>query len=506
MPVLEHTELFKRAIGEHTDVVGKEMYTFTDRGGDSLTLRPEATAGIARALISNGMLRGQRHKLWCLGPMFRHETPQAGRYRQFWQVDVEAVGYAGPDVDAELIACSARLWQRLGIGGLKLEINSLGTPESRREYRARLVEYLRGARGAAGCRQPAAPERQPAAHPRQQEPGDAGDDRRRAAAHRVPGPGVARALRAAVRRCSTGSACRYRSIRAWCAASTTTPARCSSGSPTSTGAQNAVCSGGRYDGLIAQLGGEATPAIGFAMGVERLVALLAAAGRPRRRRGPGPLRGGERRAGRRTGLQLVERLRSAAPAAADRAELRRRQFQSAIPPRRQERGGAGPDRRRGRTRPRRGRHETFTRAVGSERVPDGGPGGGSGSGAGAAAARAACAGGMTWGGCVEDYLSEKEQWEWVKAQVRENAPGGDPGRRRRARPASPAGAGGRSARSARALRGRQPLHADGAGARARRPQPRPCWLLGRAGARACQAPPTPTRRNCSPRARLRRRR
>src|SRR5579863_1205748 len=143
VPVLERTELFKRAIGEHTDVVGKEMYTFTDRGGDSLTLRPEATAGIVRALISNGMLRGQRHKLWCLGPMFRSETPQAGRYRQFWQVDVEAVGCPGPDVDAELIALSARLWQRLGIGGLTLQINSLGTSDSRRVYRARLLEYLR---------------------------------------------------------------------------------------------------------------------------------------------------------------------------------------------------------------------------------------------------------------------------------------------------------------------------------------------------------------------------
>src|SRR5204863_23091 len=129
--------------GEHTDVVGKEMYTFTDRGGDSLTLRPEATAGIVRALISNGLLRGQRHKLWCLGPMFRHEAPQAGRYRQFWQVDVEAVGWPGPDVDAELIALGTRLWERLGIAsGLRLEINSLGTPESRRAYRERLVEYL----------------------------------------------------------------------------------------------------------------------------------------------------------------------------------------------------------------------------------------------------------------------------------------------------------------------------------------------------------------------------
>src|SRR5438045_722536 len=143
VPIVEHTELFKRAIGEHTDVVGKEMYTFTDRGGESLTLRPEATAGIVRALISNGLLRGQRHKLWCLGPMFRHEAPQAGRYRQFWQVDVEAVGWPGPDVDAELIALGTRLWERLGIAsGLRLEINSLGTPESRRAYRERLVEYL----------------------------------------------------------------------------------------------------------------------------------------------------------------------------------------------------------------------------------------------------------------------------------------------------------------------------------------------------------------------------
>src|ERR1700756_6074331 len=160
VPLVEHTELFKRAIGEHTDVVGKEMYTFIDRGGDSLTLRPEATAGIVRALISNGMLRGQRHKLWCLGPMFRHEAPQAGRYRQFWQVDVEAVGWSGPDVDAELIALGTRLWQRLGIAaGLRLEINSLGTAESRRVYRERLAGDLRApearvaARHTGGARQ-----------------------------------------------------------------------------------------------------------------------------------------------------------------------------------------------------------------------------------------------------------------------------------------------------------------------------------------------------------------
>ena len=127
VPAVEHTELFKRAIGEYTDVVEKEMYTFTDQGGDSLTLRPEITAGVIRAMISNGLLRGARHKLWSIGPVFRHEKPQKGRYRQFYQVDVEAVGFAGPDVDAELIALTARLWRRLGISRVKLQINSLGT-------------------------------------------------------------------------------------------------------------------------------------------------------------------------------------------------------------------------------------------------------------------------------------------------------------------------------------------------------------------------------------------
>src|SRR5690348_1558258 len=110
VPIVEETALFKRAIGEFTDVVEKEMYTFIDHGKDNLTLRPEATAGIMRALISNGMLRGARHKLWCIGPMFRREKPQKGRYRQFYQLDVEAVGFAGPDADVEIIAMTARLW------------------------------------------------------------------------------------------------------------------------------------------------------------------------------------------------------------------------------------------------------------------------------------------------------------------------------------------------------------------------------------------------------------
>lgn len=312
VPIVEHTELFKRAIGEHTDVVGKEMYTFEDRGGDSLTLRPEATAGIVRALISNGLLRGQRHKLWCLGPMFRHEKPQAGRYRQFWQVDVEAVGCPGPDVDAELIALSARLWQRLGIAGVKLQINSLGTPESRREYRTRLVEYLHARESQLDADSQRrltgnplrvldskAPQMQDVIRgaPLLSEHLDAESRAHfEALCSMLQAVGVTYEINPRLVR---GLDYYNRTVFEWITAST--------------GAQNAVCSGGRYDGLIAQLGGDATPAIGFAMGVERLVALLVAAGRT-----PLPTRpdvyvvvSGAHAAKR--ALELVERLRSERP-------------------------------------------------------------------------------------------------------------------------------------------------------------------------------------------------
>ena len=141
LPLLEYTELFSRSIGEVTDIVEKEMYTFDDRNGESLTLRPEATAGMVRAGMTNGLLHNQRQKLWTAGPMFRYEKPQQGRYRQFHQIDVEALGYDGPDVDAELIVMSARMWRRLGIERIKLEINSLGVPESRSRHREALVEY-----------------------------------------------------------------------------------------------------------------------------------------------------------------------------------------------------------------------------------------------------------------------------------------------------------------------------------------------------------------------------
>ena len=146
VPLLEHAELFHRSIGEHTDIVEKEMYSFEDRGGDRLSLRPEATAGLVRAAIEHGLLHNQKQRLWTAGAMFRHERPQQGRYRQFHQIDCEAFGYPGPDIDAEVIQISARLWRKLGIRDVRLYVNSLGTPESRKRYRALLVEYFSGRR------------------------------------------------------------------------------------------------------------------------------------------------------------------------------------------------------------------------------------------------------------------------------------------------------------------------------------------------------------------------
>ena len=147
-PVFEFTEIFKRSLGDTSDVVTKEMYTFSTKGGEQITLRPEATAGIARAFISGGLANQLPLKFFYTGPMFRYERPQKGRQRQFHQIDVEALGYPGPDVDGELIALSARLWARLGLTGLRLQINSLGTPESRLGYRQALLAFLAAHRGA----------------------------------------------------------------------------------------------------------------------------------------------------------------------------------------------------------------------------------------------------------------------------------------------------------------------------------------------------------------------
>jgi len=278
VPLIEHTELFKRAIGEFTDVVEKEMYTFTDQGGESLTLRPEATAGIVRAAISNGLLRGARHKLWCIGPMFRHERPQKGRYRQFYQLDVEAIGFAGPDVDAELIALTARLWRRLGLSGVRLEINSLGTPEARRAYREILVAYFRRHESSLDADSRRRLQGNPlrildsknpqmaeviAAAPLLTDHLDEPSREHFAALSAVlDGIGIAYRVNPRLVR---GLDYYSRTVFEWIT--------------DALGAQDAVCSGGRYDGLIAQLGGEATPAIGFALGIERVVDLLLQAAR-----------------------------------------------------------------------------------------------------------------------------------------------------------------------------------------------------------------------------------
>jgi histidyl-tRNA synthetase len=277
VPVVEQTALFKRAIGEFTDVVEKEMYTFSDQGGESLTLRPEATAGIVRALISNGMLRGQRHKLWCIGPMFRHERPQKGRYRQFNQLDVEAVGIPGPDVDAELIALTARLWRRLGIERIRLEINSLGTPESRRAYREMLVGYFRAHESALDADSRRRLEGNPLRILDSKNPElraviagaplltDHLDPESRehfgALCSALESMGIPFRVNPRLVR---GLDYYSRTVFEWIT--------------DALGAQDAVCSGGRYDGLIEQLGGEPTPGIGFAMGMERAVDLLVQAG------------------------------------------------------------------------------------------------------------------------------------------------------------------------------------------------------------------------------------
>ncbi|WP_405224167.1 histidine--tRNA ligase [Lentisalinibacter sediminis] len=273
LPLLEYTELFRRSIGEVTDIVEKEMYTFEDRNGDSLTLRPEATAGVVRAAISNGLLHNQRHRLWTAGPMFRYERPQKGRYRQFHQIDVEALGYPGPDIDAEMILMSARLWRRLGIRRIRLEINSLGTPSSRQHYREVLVEYFRSHRDRLDedslRRLDTNPMRILDSKNADMQDIVAGapditeylDDESAAhfaeLQHILSAAGVDYTVNPRLVR---GLDYYTRTVFEWVT--------------DALGAQGAVCSGGRYDGLVEHLGGAPTPAIGWALGMERLVALF----------------------------------------------------------------------------------------------------------------------------------------------------------------------------------------------------------------------------------------
>ncbi len=277
LPLLEYTDLFKRSIGEVTDIVEKEMYTFPDRNGESLTLRPEATAGMVRAGMTNGLLHNQRQKLWTSGPMFRYEKPQQGRYRQFHQFDVEALGYDGPDVDAELIIMSARMWQRLGIERIKLEINSLGVPESRQRYRQALVEYFSDVKNQLDEDSIRRLEQNPlrildSKNPDLQDIVEAApvmldylDD---TSAEHFAGLRVlldAAGIEYTVNpRLVRGLDYYSRTVFEWVT--------------DALGSQGAVCSGGRYDGLVEKLGGRPTPAIGWAMGIERFVALFEACG------------------------------------------------------------------------------------------------------------------------------------------------------------------------------------------------------------------------------------
>jgi histidyl-tRNA synthetase len=312
VPLLEQTGLFKRAIGEHTDIVEKEMFTF-ERDGESLTLRPEGTAGIVRAAISNGLLHNQRHRVFLLGPMFRGERPQKGRYRQFHQIDAEAFGYEGPDIDAELILMTARLWRALGISRVRLELNSLGTPEARRSYRAALQAYF----GAHESVLDADSRRRLAGNPLRildsKNPAmqaliagapllpDHLDE-----ASRVHFDGLRARLDAAGvpyvlnPRLVRGLDYYSRTVFEW-----TTDAL---------GSQNAVCSGGRYDGLVTQLGGEPTPAIGWALGVERVVLLMQELGCEAPVDAPQVYLVLAGDAAARAGLGLAERLRDALPA------------------------------------------------------------------------------------------------------------------------------------------------------------------------------------------------
>jgi len=277
-PILEPTELFKRTIGEVTDIVEKEMYTFDDRNGDSVTLRPEGTAGCVRACEQHGLTFNQVQRLWYQGPMFRYERPQKGRLRQFHQIGAEVFGLNGPDIDAEMITMTWRLWQQLGLTDVvTLQLNTLGTSESRGNYRDELVAYLEQRKDQldedSQRRLSSNPMRildsknadtqallngAPVLH-------DFLDDESRQHFDQL------RALLDAVGipyevnpRLVRGLDYYGKTVFEWVTSSL--------------GAQGTVCAGGRYDGLVEQLGGRSTPAVGFAMGVERLVLLLDAAG------------------------------------------------------------------------------------------------------------------------------------------------------------------------------------------------------------------------------------
>lgn len=277
LPMVEKTELFARSIGEVTDIVEKEMYTFADRNEESLTLRPEGTAGCVRACIEHGLLHHQTQRLWYAGPMFRYEKPQKGRYRQFHQVGAEAYGMAGPDIDAEIICLTARLWRRLGIHKVTLQLNSLGSSAARAVYRDRLVAYFETRRAELD---------EDSQRRLQTNPLRILDTKNPAMQAVVADAPVlldhldaeSQAHFAELRALLDAAGIVYeinprlvRGLDYYCKT-------VFEWVTDSLGAQGTICAGGRYDGLVEQLGGPAVAGIGFAMGLERLAAMLAAAG------------------------------------------------------------------------------------------------------------------------------------------------------------------------------------------------------------------------------------
>ncbi len=279
LPLVEQSAVFKRSIGDATDIVQKEMYTFDDRNGDSLTLRPEGTAGCVRAVLQNGLLQHTPLRLWYVGPMFRHERPQRGRHRQFHQIGVEAFGAVGPDIDAEVILMTARLWRTLGIGNLRLEMNSLGSGAARARYRETLTTYFRDHFDALDQDSRDRLERNPlrildSKNPAMREliegaPSlvDHLDDESRDHFEVLCATLVANGIEVHRNpRLVRGLDYYSKTVFEWITSEL--------------GAQGTVCAGGRYDALVELMGGKPTPAIGFAMGVERLLELRATHSQP----------------------------------------------------------------------------------------------------------------------------------------------------------------------------------------------------------------------------------
>jgi histidyl-tRNA synthetase len=274
MPIVESTALFKRSIGEVTDIVEKEMYTFEDRNGDSLTLRPEGTASCVRAGNQHGLLYNQEQRLWYMGPMFRHERPQKGRYRQFHQFGLEAFGIATPDIDAEIIMLTARLWRELGINEfVTLELNSLGSNEERGNYRDALVVFLteqehlldedskrRMHTNPLRVLDSKNPEVQAAlvGAPKLADYfAEESSTHFASVCQRLDAAGIKYVIN---ERLVRGLDYYNRTVFEWVTSSL--------------GAQGTICAGGRYDGLVEQLGGKSTPGFGFALGIERLVLMM----------------------------------------------------------------------------------------------------------------------------------------------------------------------------------------------------------------------------------------